>query len=181
MTPPSSPPNWPRPLRWLVKCEEIASVFFLAVIIIMITAQVAARYLFRSPITFSEELARFSLIWLAFISATFVLAHRRHLAVDLLSKYLQRRGRIFLECFSSAIILACSGLLLPSGLQFVQHMGRVKSAALQIPMSWWYLAALTGFALLASHSIINILLVLRSPETEAAARPDIPPEIRGAA
>jgi hypothetical protein len=48
-------------------------------------------------------------------------------------------------------------------------------------MSWWYLAALTGFALLASHSIINILLVLRSPETEAAARPDIPPEIRGAA
>jgi TRAP-type transport system small permease protein len=180
MIPQAPPPNWPRPLRRLVKCEELASVFFLAVILIMIAAQVAARYLFRSPITFSEELARFSMIWLAFISATFVLAHRRHLAVDLLSKYLQRRGRIFLECFSSAIILLCSGLLLPSGLQFVQQMSRVKSAALQIPMSWWYLAAFTGFALLALHSIIHLILIFRSPENEVPTPADVPPEIRGA-
>lgn len=161
---PSSGKNWPGPLRRLVQLEEYVSVFFLGMVLGVIAVQVAARYVFQSPIPWSEELARFSLIWLAFISSAFVLARGRHLMVDLVSGLFQRRGRIVLECISSAVILACSGMLLPAGYQFVVQMGRVKSAGLQIPMSWWYLAAFFGFALMALHSIVHLILIWRTPE-----------------
>jgi TRAP-type C4-dicarboxylate transport system permease small subunit len=57
-------------------------------------AQVVARYVFHAPISWSEEWARFALIWLAFLSAAFVMAEGRHIAVDVVSARLSPRGSV---------------------------------------------------------------------------------------
>jgi TRAP-type transport system small permease protein len=145
----------------LAAVARVTSAALLVLLVALMAAQVAARYVFGSPIAWTEELARFVLIWLAFMSAVFVTAERRHIVVDVLSRRLSRRARLALECAASAAVVGACAMILPSGIAFARHMGGVRSPALGIPVSWWYWAAAIGFALIALHTIINLALALR--------------------
>jgi TRAP-type transport system small permease protein len=156
-------PGW---VRGLARVERWASVFLLSLVLGLMATQVVARYVFRSPIAWSEELARFALIWLAFVSGAWVMAEGRHLVVDFVSARLPRRGRVALDCLSGGIVVATCLALLPAGAWFAWQMGGVKSSALGIPMSWWYFAPVTGLALLALHSGVRIWMTIRRGEPD---------------
>jgi TRAP-type transport system small permease protein len=156
----------PRWARGLVAVERWVSVMLLGLVLGLMAAQVVARYLFRSPIAWSEELARFALIWLAFVAAAWVMGEGRHLVVDVVSGRMSRRGRVVLDCVSSAVVLLTCLVLLPAGAGFAWQMGGVKSSALGIPMSWWYFAPVTGLALLALHSGMRIWMTLHRGEPD---------------
>ena len=155
--------DWPA--RWierLVQVEKLAAAGLLAAVLGIMATQVAARYLFRAPIPWSEEAARFALIWLSFIAASFVMAEGRHITVDLVSARLGRSGKLLLECVSGCLVTASCLLLLIGGLPFVWRVGPVSSPALGIPMSWWYGAASVGLTLVAFHSLMNMVHALRT-------------------
>jgi TRAP-type transport system small permease protein len=151
----------PAPVRWLIEVERGISVMLLALLAGLMAAQVAARYLFGSPIAWSEELARFVLIWLGFMGAAFVMGEGRHITVDVVSRVLSRKGRLAVECFSSVVVILSCAMLVPAGIEFSMRMGSVKSPALEIPMSWWYWAAAAGFALLALQNFFNLIVAFR--------------------
>jgi TRAP-type transport system small permease protein len=151
----------PAPVRWLIQVERGISVLLLALLAGLMAAQVAARYLFGSPIAWSEELARFVLIWLGFMGAAFVMGEGRHITVDVVSRVLSRKGRLAVECFSSVVVILSCAMLVPAGIDFSMRMGSVKSPALEIPMSWWYWAAAAGFVLLALQNFFNLILAFR--------------------
>lgn len=158
----ATPPDpAPAPIRWLIQVERGISVLLLGLLVAVMAAQVAARYVFGAPIAWSEELARFVLIWLAFMAAVFVMGEGGHITVDVVSRRLSRKGRLALEGVSSLVVILACTMLLPAGIAFARQMGSVRSPALQIPMSWWYGAAGAGFALLALHSLINLILAVR--------------------
>jgi TRAP-type C4-dicarboxylate transport system permease small subunit len=150
-----------RAMNWLRIVEQLMAAGLLATILGSMGAQVVARYLFHSPISWSEEWARFALIWLAFLSAAFVAAEGRHIAVDMVSAWLSARSKLVLECVSNGLIVGTCLLLLGGGLRFVWYVGLVRSPALGIPMSCWYGAASTGLALMALHTTCHTLTALR--------------------
>lgn len=149
-------------MRGLVQAERAVSVVLLAGVFVLMAAQVIARYAFRSPIAWSEELARLALIWLTFLAAAFVMADGRHIAVDVVSRPLGRPGRLVLDTIANLIVVATCAMLVPAGLQFAGRLGGVRSAALELPMAWWYLSAVVGFALLAIHAALHIALAWRA-------------------
>jgi TRAP-type transport system small permease protein len=151
-------PGW---VRGLAAVERWASVLLLGMVLGLMAAQVVARYLFRSPIAWSEELARFALIWLAFLAAGWVMGDGRHLVVDVVSRRMSRRGRLVLDGLSGGVVLLTCLALLPAGAGFAWQMGGVKSSALGIPMSWWYFAPVTGLALVAVHSGVRMWMSVR--------------------
>lgn len=151
-------PGW---VRGLVAVERWLSVALLGAVLGLMSAQVVARYVFRSPIAWSEELARFALIWLAFVAGAWVMAEGRHLVVDVVSRHLSGRGRRILDVVSGCVVLVTCVVLLPAGIGFAWRMGGIKSSALGIPMSWWYFAPVTGLALLALHSGVHLWLMVR--------------------
>jgi TRAP-type C4-dicarboxylate transport system permease small subunit len=53
----------------LVRLEKGAAIFLLVVVVTVLAAQVIARYIFRAPISWSEEVARLALIWRPFLGA----------------------------------------------------------------------------------------------------------------
>lgn len=156
----------PRWVRTLAVAERWVSVMLLGMVLGLMAAQVVARYLLRSPIAWSEELARFALIWLAFVAGAWVMGEGRHLVVDMVSGGMSRRGRVVLDCMSGGVVLMTCLILLPAGAGFAWQMGGVKSSALGIPMSWWYFAPVTGLALLALHSGVRIWMTLQRGETD---------------
>ncbi len=149
-----------RCVRWMIFGEQSLAALFLFAILATMGAQVFARYFFGAPFSWSEEVARMSLIWMTFMAAAFVMAEGRHITVDVLSHRLSVRGQLWLECLSHSIVAGTCLLLLIGGSRFVWYVGKVGSPSLGIPMSWWYGAVGLGLLLMAIHSIINLVQVV---------------------
>jgi len=69
-----------RVLEWLLAT-------LMAVMVINVCWQVATRFLFHSPSSYTEELARFLLIWVGLLGASYAFGKRMHLAIDLLGRW----------------------------------------------------------------------------------------------
>ena len=146
-------------VRWMVLGEKTIAALFLLVIVSTMAAHVFARYVFGAPFQWSEEVARLSLIWMTFISAAFVMAERRHIAVDVISSRVGDGGKLFIECMSYVVVAASCLLLLIGGAKFVWYVGKVGSPALGVPKSYWYGAGMVGLLLMAVHSLVNLFQV----------------------
>jgi TRAP-type C4-dicarboxylate transport system permease small subunit len=146
-------------VRWMVLGEKTVASLFLLVIVSTMAAQVFARYVFNAPFQWSEEVARLALIWMTFISAAFVMAEGRHIAVDMISSRVGDGGKLFIECMSYVVVAATCLLLLIGGASFVWYVGKVGSPALGVPKSWWYGAGMVGLLLMAVHSLVNLFQV----------------------
>ena len=149
-------------VRWMIRGEQAIAALLLFIILSTMAAQVFARYVFGAPFTWSEEVARLSLIWLTFISAAFVMAQGRHISVDMISARVGERGRFLIECLSHVVVAGACLLLLIGGARFIWYVGAVGSPALGVPKSLWYGAGGVGLLLMAFHSLVNLLQVLQT-------------------
>lgn len=140
----------------LARLEQRVAVVLLSVVVVALAAQVIARYVFRSPISWSEEVATLSLIWLTFIASGFMTARRGHIAVDVLAQRLGMRSRRWLDRLASWIVLATCLLLLFGGFQFVWRVWPVSSPGIGVSKSYWYGAASVGLALMSFHVAVQL-------------------------
>ena len=91
---PDFPEQRSRVYHYIVNVERIAACSFLVATLGLIILQVISRYIFNAPLTWTEELARFALLWFTFVSAGFVMARRVHIAVDIVASKLGRTGTV---------------------------------------------------------------------------------------
>ena len=152
-----------RLVRWLVGTERALASIALVATFSLVLVQVVSRYVFHSPMTWTEELARFSLVWLTFLGAGFVMARRQHIAVDILAKALGRAGERVVNAFSMLVVLIVSAVLAVAGAQFAAMATAIKAPATQLPMSVVYGAAVVGFGLIFIHGLLNSVFDLRHP------------------
>lgn len=142
--------------RRLVRAERAVSVVLLAVVVTCLAAQVIARYVFGSPISWSEEVARLGLIWLTFVASGFVTASGRHLTVDLLPARVSTGVRRRLDRLAGSIVLLTCVTLLVGGFRFVWRVWPVASPGIGVSMSFWYASASFGLALMTFHTAVRM-------------------------
>jgi|WetSurMetagenome_2_1015567.scaffolds.fasta_scaffold728128_1 TRAP-type C4-dicarboxylate transport system permease small subunit len=66
---------------------ELIVSSFLLVIVVTNVLQVFLRYVFGYSIVFSEELSRYSMIWMAFIAAGLLALENGHAKIGIIEKY----------------------------------------------------------------------------------------------
>lgn len=150
--------------RILVVTERIAACTFLVALLALIILQVVSRYVFNAPFTWTEELARFALLWFTFVSAGFVMARRIHIAVDLVASKLGRRGTIVMDTFALITVVGVSGVMMWAGAEFAAGAARLQAPATSLPMSVVYSSAVVGFGLIFLHGLVHLYLNIRHPE-----------------
>lgn len=161
--------QWREPERALVKAEEWLCVALVLGVLGLVVFQVVSRYVLERPSIWSEELARFALVWLTFIAAGYVMSRGAHVTVVVGSKLLGARGGALLRSVASLIVLvACAALLFGSP-EFLTAADRTSSPAASIPMSWVYGSAVVGFLLMAVHSLVMAVTAARHPDELPAA------------
>jgi len=70
-----------------------ALVLLMALMVINVSWQVASRYIFQNPSSFTDELARYMLIWVGMLGAAYVAGKDEHLAIDVLMNKMGESGR----------------------------------------------------------------------------------------
>lgn len=100
---------------------------------LLVAVQVFCRYVLNSSLFWSEELARYMMVWLSFLGATVAYYRHLHPGVDTIitrmSKPKQRLSRLCVHCVSLSIAI----IMFVSGTQFAWFVRMQVSPALSIP------------------------------------------------
>lgn len=141
----------------LIQLEKAVSVALLVTILIVTFGQVIARFVLHSPFFWTEELARYSYVWLSFVASIFVIAERSHIAIQLFEQRLSSLTRLVVNCFSTlAVIVAC--LMITTGAyDWLLATSQGRSAALGIPTNLLYGVVFAAFVGMGVHSLIVLV------------------------
>ncbi|MCM3412789.1 TRAP transporter small permease [Metabacillus litoralis] len=123
--------------------------------------QVLSRFIFKNPSTFSEELLRYSLIWLAMLATAYVVGKNEHIAITFLRDRLIEESRIKLDILIQSIFLLFSAIIMVyGGAKAVSLTMAQISPALHVPMGFVYLALPVSGVFILFYSTTNILELL---------------------
>jgi C4-dicarboxylate transporter DctQ subunit len=86
-------------------CEVLMHMmeFLLFFIMAIITYEVVARYIFRSPTIWVVDVSRYCLVYITFLGATTLLLKGEHINVDLVLTHLGQKGRLILQIIGHVI------------------------------------------------------------------------------
>lgn len=116
-------------------------VLLMGLLVASVVWQVLSRYLLASPSVWTEELARFLLIWIGILGSVYAYHTRSHLAVDLWSTRLTGVGRRRLAGVQSLVIVsfALSAMVVGGArLVWITWSLQQMSPALGLPMASVY-------------------------------------------
>ncbi|TDO13943.1 MULTISPECIES: TRAP transporter small permease [Halomonas] len=165
-------PSLLRALRWSERTLDavIAPVVCMAMaaLIGIITLQVVSRVAFTA-VGWTEEVARFLLVWITFLAATLAFQRGRHIAVtfmvDALPGLPRRLARIAALLVTLGFLLA----LIAIGWEYMQVQSFQKSASLRLSMTWVYAVMPLAAALMAWYALVDIVTLMLGDDGE---RPD---------
>ena len=75
------------------KLEEVFLVILMALAVIIVSAQIVTRFVLKTPLPWSEELARYMFIWLVWVGAAFATKERKHIRIDVVVSRLPQIGQ----------------------------------------------------------------------------------------
>jgi TRAP-type transport system small permease protein len=89
------------------KFLKFLTVVFLATMVALVFGNVVLRYGFNKGIIVSEELSRWSFVWLTFTGAVIAMRNHTHLGMDTVVSRLPVMGKKFCYVLSHVIMLVC--------------------------------------------------------------------------
>ena len=144
----------------------------LAGMVINVVWQVFTRFILRTPSSYTEELARYTMIWVGLLGAAYCSGRRSHLALDLLPMLLKGGARRGLDVLIQLAMFAFALTVLVGGggrlVWITFKLGQV-SAALQVKLGYVYLALPMSGAFIALYALFALVETLRSPSTPPLA------------
>ena len=132
-------------------------VFLMASIVIAVLWQVFSRYVLQAASSFTEEIARYLLIWIGILGAAYASGQQEHLAINILPPKLNPENRIKLRIGINILIIlfAFFALIIGGGtLVYVNYELGQYSAALGLPLGIVYMVLpISGVLIILYKSI----------------------------
>lgn len=141
--------------------RQICVVLF-GLLVILVVWQVFTRLVLNNPSAVTEELAKYTFVWVVLFGGALVFGERGHLAVEFIKIKLPRKLRIgveiLIEIFTAVFTIT---VLLIGGYYATQIAWNQLSAALQIPVGYMYMAMPISSFFIIFYSIYNIYDVIK--------------------
>ncbi len=128
-------------------------VVLLSVFTLIVVLQVVARYIFHSPLTWSEQVARYLFIWMIMLGTPLAMRMNVHIAFDMVLKWMPLRLQKGLKIMNLALIAAFGSYWCMKSLDLVFRSTETIAAGIEIPMNYIYSAQPVGAALLVLVSL----------------------------
>lgn len=126
-------------LRVLIdRFEETVAQFAIVLVATCVFAQVISRYVFDTAITWTEELAGFSMVWAVYMGAAMAVRDRFHIRILFAVEALPRPLGLAAIFVGDALWLAFCTIMLVVGWEYVALLWRVEyvSPSLGIDQKW---------------------------------------------
>ncbi|WMI69066.1 TRAP transporter small permease [Mangrovimonas sp. YM274] len=149
----------------MVLREKIDNVLSKALIIIMsvmvvnVLWQVFTRFVVGTPSSFTDELARYLMIWLGVLGAAYVSGRNMHVAIDVLPSRSSRpvQRRLHLLVYGLIILFAFAAMVVGGiRLVYITFLLGQHSPALQIPLAFVYMVIPLSGLLIIYYKVSDI-------------------------
>ena len=172
-------------MQKLEKVLGMALAALLALMVLDVTWQILTRFLPMQPSSYTEELARYLLVWIGLLGGAYAYRKKSHLGIDLLTNALHGTKRKALQIFVVLVCFAFAAAAMVYGgakLMLLTFELEQYSAALNIPMGYVYSVLPLSGLLICLFSIDHLLeLVSSTQELPADFDPGVHPYTEDAA
>jgi C4-dicarboxylate transporter DctQ subunit len=136
----------------------VIGYFLLIAVTLVVGLVVFTRYVLNNPLQWTEETARYLLIWLTMIASSVAIKQRAHIRLETVTARIPKLAAIIVEIVLYTIIVVLVGFLARASYQFLVTQSRIRySASIGIPMFWPHLILPTGFALMVFQAVFILL------------------------
>ncbi|MDX6748678.1 TRAP transporter small permease [Geminicoccaceae bacterium 1502E] len=139
------------------RLEDIFIAVTMAVLMGLLFANVVFRYVFGSPITWTEEVVVAIFSWMVFVGASAAFRAHLHLRIDLVVRLLQGVVRKVVAALAAAVLVAVIGVVGWFGAAYAQFVAGNLTPMLGFSPAWIYAAVPVGMALSLVHLLRQII------------------------
>ena len=168
----------------VLRLGRAIAVFAMAIMVLSILYQVVMRYGFNAAPNWSEELARFCMLWMTGLVAPAAYRRGGFVAIDTLTMLLPKNIGAVLNFVLLAVALLVLVVALQLGLKHVNSGWLFASSSLRLPLdligmapvklklAWMFMSLFVGVILLTS---VTVELLLRQLVRLTGGGDDLPP------
>lgn len=138
---------------------EFVLAALVAAEIAILLAGVVARYVLRSPIVWTDELASILFLWLGMLGAVAAFKRGEHMRMTTMTSRLQPSTRAVLDVIAIACPLAFLVAVLPHAVAFAHEELAIRTPALDLANAWRVAAIPVGMALMAIFAVFRLFRV----------------------
>jgi TRAP-type C4-dicarboxylate transport system permease small subunit len=142
--------------RSLVRVIEMAVMAAMAVVSVVVMAEVILRYTLGETLVVTEELSRYLMVWIAFLGSVLLMRERGHIAAGGLGGWFGPRRRV-IAVVADLLSLVFLLTLTWAGLQTLPGQLDQYLTTINIPIFWFYLAIPVGSGLMAFVIVVRLL------------------------
>jgi TRAP-type C4-dicarboxylate transport system permease small subunit len=132
----------------LRRCTEIAVMALMAFLVAVVVLSVIYRYILLSPITWSEEVGRYVMIWVGFLAASIAMREGLHVGVDFVVQWVRPVTAVWLRGLARGATMGFLLVVMGYGFFLVTNLWDQWSPVMGIRMTWPYLAIPVGSLLM---------------------------------
>lgn len=138
--------------------EKILNVFVVVLFVGMLfslSVQVISRYVFNTGFAWTEESARYMMVWLVFSGAALCTKRDIHVAVDAMEEMIPKFSFV-LKLIQRVIMIVYCVLVLKFGLASLANAAKQTSPNMQVPMNIIYSIFPAAMLLILLYAIRNL-------------------------
>ncbi|MEW4328831.1 TRAP transporter small permease [Rossellomorea marisflavi] len=129
---------------------------------ILVVLQVTTRFVINVPLAWTEEIAKYLMIYIVFFGSGLAMRNNQHIAIDFMVEILKGKSKVVLEKIILWICGIFSVFLIYFGSQLTFRVIEQSTPTLQYSMAWAYAAIPLGALLM----LLNIIAALIDPQEE---------------
>ncbi len=135
-------------------------IVIMGIMVVNVIWQVFTRFVVGTPSSFTDELARYLMIWLGILGAAYVSGRNMHVAIDVLPQKASNKTQKHLKLVVYVLIILFALFAMVIGgcrLVYITYVLDQQSPALQIPLAFVYLAIPVSGLLIIYYKISDII------------------------
>jgi len=141
--------------RHIEKIETVVLIIILSVMVILAFLQVVLRNLLDQGILWADILLRNLVLWVGFIGASLATREGKHINIDLLTRFLPGKWKVFSRIITNMFTALICVLLAEAGWTFVMDE-KLYSTKIFADVPAWYFQIIIpiGFLMMAFRFVI---------------------------
>lgn len=123
--------------------NKILEYILAALVVVMVAGclwQIFTRFVLNDPSSWTEELVRYTLIWLTMLGVPYAYGKEQHIAITFITDTFSKKGSLIDKIFVEILVLLLSVFVMIAGgtMVCINAAGQL-SPSLQLPMQFYYM------------------------------------------
>ncbi len=150
--------------NFICRAEIVLMGLWFTAVFFAISTQVVMRYVFDSPLLWTDEFSRYSFVWIIYLGCAYCVGIDNHARIPFLYAKMPSALKKCMSLAGNLTALAAFCYIIPKGYGYAVKNYRFTTAMMHMPMTYLYMVLPVGCGLTLLQLVIKSILVFDKEE-----------------